>query len=587
MAGSVDDRVADLVLLNGKIATQDSRQSFTDALAVRNGRIAAVGSEAESLARTGRGTKVIDVGGRTVIPGLTDTHLHFVREGWQYHSELRWDGVTSLREALDRLQQQSLRTPASGWVRVVGGWSEYQFTERRVPTLEEINAATPNAPALVLHLYHDAVLNPKALVQQKIDRASEPPPGGEIVRDKDGNPTGTLVAMPTAPILYAAVAAMPRLDHEQQIVSTLHYARELNRLGITGVVDAGGGSQYFPDDYAVATELARSGRLTIRTAYNLFPQRPGHELEDFAQWTRAHAPREGDDMFHINGAGEMLVYSGADYENFQEARPELESQMEAELTEVVRFLVRNRWPFRLHATYNESIERFLNVFEEVNDHDSLAAVRWFFDHAETISNRNLDRVHRLGGGIAVQDRMAFQGEHFVQRYGEAAAREAPPIGKMLAKGIPVAGGTDATRVASYNPWVSLYWMVAGKTIGGMEVLGASNRLSRMEALRLMTAASPWFSGDEGDRGSLEVGQRADLAVLSQDYFSIAVEDLPRIESVLTVVGGRIVFAAGPFDRESPPPLPVTTATWSPVLRWGGAQPFSVREPPTRDEPTRA
>ncbi len=567
------DGGADLVLTNGKIATLDSRDAFVEALAVRSGRIVALGSDAQALARRSSPPLTIDVGGRTVVPGLSDTHIHFVREGRHYLAELRWDGVRSLADALQRLRDQAGRTPSGQWVRVVGGWSDFQFAERRVPTATEIAAAAPNTPALVLHLYQDATLNPAGLSTQKIGPTTAPAPAGTIERDPAGGLTGRLLATPSATILYAAVAGLPALTHDQQVVSTLHFARELNRFGLTSVVDAGGGWQFYPEDYAVATEIAQSGRLTIRVAYNLFTQRPGHELEDYQLWARTHAPAEGDAMFRINGAGETLVYSAADYENFAQPRPVLEPRMEEELRTVVRFLVQQKWPFRLHATYGESIERFLNVFEEVNDRDSLHQVRWFFDHAETVSDRDLDRIHRLGGGISIQDRMAFQGEYCLERYGESIARDAPPIAKMLAKGIPVGGGTDATRVASYNPWINLEWLVTGRTIGGTELARAENRLSRSRALRLVTSDAAWFSSEEGQKGSLQVGQYADFAVLSADYFSVPDTEIHRIESVLTVVGGHVVYASGPFAAHAPPPLPPIEPSWSPVAVYGGYPPL--------------
>ncbi len=572
-APATDHGVADLVVLNGKIATQDARGAFVDALAVRQGRVIALGSEAEELARRADTGRTIDVGGRTVIPGLSDTHLHFVREGRQYLAELRWDGVPTLAEALERIRQQALKTPPGQWVRVVGGWSEYQFAERRTPTPSEISAVAPQTPVLVLHLYQDATLNPPGLTAQQVGPTSSPPPAGAIERSAGGALTGRLVATPAATILYAAVAALPALTPEQQVVSTLYYAREMNRLGLTSVVDAGGGWQFYPEDYRVITELARSGRLTVRVAYNLFTQRPGHELEDYQLWARTHAPGEGDAMFRINGAGETLVYSAADYENFAQPRPVLEPRMEEELRTVVRFLVQQKWPFRLHATYGESIERFLNVFEEVSDRDSLRQVRWFFDHAETVSDRDLDRIHRLGGGISIQDRMAFQGEYCLERYGESVARDAPPIAKMLAKGIPVGGGTDATRVASYNPWINLEWLVTGRTIGGTELARAENRLSRSRALRLVTSDAAWFSSEEGQKGSLQVGQYADFAVLSADYFSVPDAEIHRIESVLTVVGGHVVYASDPFTAHAPPPLPPVEPSWSPVAVYGGYPPL--------------
>jgi predicted amidohydrolase YtcJ len=230
----------------------------------------------------------------------------------------------------------------------------------------------------------------------------------------------------------------------------------------------------------------------------------------------------------------------------------------------------NRWPFRLHATYDESISRFLDVFDEINRDVPFRGLRWFFDHAETITPRNLERVKALGGGIAIQDRMAFQGEYFQSRYGKEAAENSPPFRRMLEMGIPVGAGTDATRVASYNPWVALYWLVSGRTVGGSRLYREANRLGRMEALRLYTKGSSWFSGDEGKKGMIAPGQLADLAVLSADYLTVPEEEIKRIESVLTILGGKVVSGAEEFGSLAPPPLPVSP-DWSPVGVYGGYQ----------------
>src|SRR5437763_355013 len=270
----------------------------------------------------------------------------------------------------------------------------------------------------------------------------------------------------------------------------------------------------------------------------------------------------------MNRAGEVLVVSAADFEDFLEPRPDLAASLEQELKQVVGLLVEKRWPFRLHATYDESISRFLDVFEAVNREAPFGGLRWFFDHAETVTERNLERVQALGGGIAVQHRMAYQGEYFIDRYGADAARDTPPITTMLRMGIPVGAGTDATRVASYNPWVSLYWMAAGRTVGGTRLYPEANRLDRMEALRRYTLGSAWFSGEEDRKGAVIPGHLADLAVLSADYFSVPEEDIKGIESVLTIVGGKVVYGTGEFARLSPPALPVLPE-WSPVKAYGG------------------
>jgi predicted amidohydrolase YtcJ len=308
--------------------------------------------------------------------------------------------------------------------------------------------------------------------------------------------------------------------------------------------------------------------MTVRVAYNLFTQHPKGEYDDFAKWVTMTRPGAGSDFYRMNGAGEMLTFSAADFEDFLEPRPDLLPSLEGELTRVVRLLAENRWPFRLHATYDESINRFLDVFEAVNRDVPFAGLRWFFDHAETISERNLERVKALGGGIAIQHRMAYQGEYFIDRYGRKAVEQSPPVRRMLAMGLPVGAGTDATRVASYNPFVSLYWLVAGKTIGGTALYPEANRLDRTEALRRYTLGSAWFSGEEDKKGSIAVGQLADLAVLSADYYSVPEEEIKRIESVLTVVGGKVVYAAGDFERLAPPALPVSP-DWSPIKAYGG------------------
>ncbi|MEA3155582.1 MAG: hypothetical protein QOK44_3171 [Betaproteobacteria bacterium] len=559
---------ADLVLLNGRIATQDERRSVVQAVAIKDGRIYATGDDAGIARYRGPMTRSVDLNRRTVIPGLIDSHSHPIRGGLYYNLELRWDGVPSLADGLRMLREQALRTPPNQWVRVVGGWSEFQFAEKRMPTLDELNAAAPETPVFVLNLYASALLNRAALRAAGYDRNTPNPPGGEIQRDRSGEPTGLLIAKPNAFILYSTLAKGPKLPFEQQLNSTRQFMRELNRFGVTSVIDAGGGFQNYPQDYEVVSALHRDNLSTIRLAANLFTQRPNQELDDFSTWVKSVKAGQGDDMYRINGGGEMLVYSAADFEDFVEPRPDMPNRMEGELTAVVKLLAEQRWPFRLHATYDETITRALNVFEAVNREVPLEGLHWFIDHAETISPRNIDRVRALQGGIAVQHRMAFQGENFIARYGKAQAERSPPIKRMLAAGVPVGAGTDATRVASYNPFVSLYWLVAGKTVGGTAIYTDENRLERMEALRRWTVGSAWFSSEESKKGALVPGQLADLAVLSADYFSIPEDDIKKLESVLTIVGGKVVYANAEFKDLSPPPLPIMPE-WSPVAQYGG------------------
>ncbi len=557
-----------LVLTNAKVTTLDRENPQAQAVAIRDGAFIAVGSEQEVRAAAGADATVIDAGGRRLIPGLIDSHIHVIRGGLNYNMELRWEGVPTLADAMAMLKRQAENTPPPQWVRVVGGFTEHQFAEKRLPTIEEINAAAPETPVFILHLYDRALLNAAALRAVGYTKDTPNPPGGEIVRDAAGNPTGLLLAQPNATILYATLAKGPKLPPDYQLNSTKHFMRELNSLGVTSVIDAGGGYQNYPDDYEIVEKLHRDGDLTLRIAYNLFTQKPKEELKDFATWSTQVKPGDGDDSYRHNGAGEMLVYSAADFEDFRVARPDMPANMEGDLEPVIRLLAERRWPWRLHATYDQTIGRALDVFEKVDRDIPLKGLNWFFDHAETISDRNIDRIAALGGGIAVQHRMAYQGEYFVERYGAKAAERTPPIRQMMAAGIPVGAGTDATRVASYNPWVSLSWLVTSKTVGGLRLYPVANRLDRETALRLWTEANTWFSNEQGKKGQIKAGQLADLALLSDDYFAVAEDEIVRLRSVLTLLGGKVVYGEGDFAKLAPP-APKPMPDWSPVATFGG------------------
>lgn len=566
----------DTVFFNGKITTSDRKYPEVSALALTGGTIAAIGSDKDMRALAGQNARQIDLKGKRVIPGLNDSHTHIIRGGLNYNMELRWDGVRGLADALLMLKLQAARTPAPQWVRVVGGWSEFQFKERRMPTLAEINAVSPNTPVFILHLYDRALLNGAALRAVGITKDTPDPAGGRVEHDEMGDPTGMLIAEPNAFILYSALASGPKLPLDDQINSTRHFMRELNRLGVTSCIDAGGGFQSYPEDYQVIERLHQDKQMTVRIAYNLFPQKPGAELADFKKWAGMVKPSSGDGYFRHNGAGEMLVFSAADFEDFLQPRPDMPDRMEKELEAVVRHLVEQRWPFRLHATYDETIGRALDIFEAVNKDSPFGDLRWFFDHAETVGDKNLERIKRLNGGIAMQHRMAFQGEYFVDRYGKEAAAHSPPVRKMLKAGIPVGAGTDATRVASYNPWVSLFWLVTGKTVGGLSLYGEENCLEREEALRLWTSDSAYKSNEETVKGTLSPGMYADFAVLAQDFMRVPDEEIKDITSVMTVVGGKIVYADQDFKSRDLP-LPPVSPDWAPVRHFGGYQALGHRE----------
>ncbi|MEI9810497.1 MAG: amidohydrolase family protein [Bacteroidota bacterium] len=431
----------------------------------------------------------------------------------------------------------------------------------------------PDKPVFITYLYGKAFVNRKGIEVLRYNKDTKYE-GSLVELDDKGVPTGMLYAKTTPKAIYTTLALTTKLTHEERLNSTLQFYRELNRFGLTSAIDAGGGGQNYPEDYSVSTELAMQGRLSLRTAYYLFAQVKGREYQDYKNWADTVILNKNDNMFVANGytaegAGENLVASAADFENFLEPRIELTKDLENDLEPIIRLLVQHHWPFRIHATYGESIERMLAIFEKVNSEIPFNGLRWCFDHAETITDNQLKRVKKLGGGIAVQFRMFFQGELYQKMYGQPD-HQLPPVRRMLNMKIPVGLGTDATRISTFNPWMSLYWAITGKTIGGYQFWPAKDVLARFEALQLYTTGSAWFSGEEKVKGRIMKGQYADFAVLNEDYFTIPDEDIKSIQSVLTIVNGKVVYGDREYKALSPA-LPQVIPSWSPVKYFGGYQ----------------
>ncbi len=574
-----NSQLADLIVTNAKVAVMDSNRTITEAIAVNDGKVLATGTTEHILKLKNENTKVLDAKGKTIIPGLNDSHLHLTRGGRFFNAELRWDGVKSLKRALRMLKEQAQRTPEGQWVRVIGGWSPFQFEEKRFPTPQEINEATGNVPTYVLYLYSRAWLNQAGLNALGIDENTKAPIGSTFEKDANGKLTGVLLAEPNPTILYARIGALPPLTQEEMVNSTKQFYRELNSFGITSGIDAGGGGHKFPKDYTGTKLLADTGEMPIRLSYYLFPQNKGAEYAEFQEWMSNNQVGHNGEIhldhgYELEGGGEFLAWSAGDFENFLAPQPLLKDRptWREDLKRIIRLHVDKGWPFRIHATYGETISNMLDVIEEVNKETNgkLASERWMFDHAETVAEKELKRVKALNGGIAIQARMAYAGEFFVERYGADKAKQAPPVKKIMEMGIPLGAGTDGTRVASYNPWPALYWLISGKTVGDLQLSEKSNLLTREEALHLYTKGSAWVSKEENVKGTLENGMYADFTILSEDYFSIPEKQINNIKAVLTVVGGNVVFAGKEYETLNPS-LPEVIPSWSPVRYYGGYQ----------------
>jgi predicted amidohydrolase YtcJ len=560
---------ADTLIVNARVNTLDPRKPRAEAIAIKGERIIAVGSAAELEVHRNMNTRVIDAGGRTVIPGINDAHTHFIRGGLTYTNEVRWDGVPSLAEGMRRVREQARRTPAPHWVQVIGGWTWAQFSEKRFPTLDEINAATGDTPCMIMHLYDRAWLNRAAIRVLGWEREVPKLFGGYIERDAGGNTTGLVMSTTSLASLVAVWLRVPRLSPEDQITSTRHFMREHNRLGVTSVIDAGGGGQNFPDNYAAIAKLAADDQLTLRIGYELFAQAPGKELGNYQAWSKMVKIGEGNDYYRMIGAGEYISYAAGDPANFAKdwvvAPPGV---MESQFAEITKLLAGLKWPFRQHTTFDATASRVLNVLEDVNREVPLKGLRWGLDHCETLSPKTLERVAALGGSINIQNRMSLDGEAFLQKYGAQLAADAPPVKRIREMGIPLACGTDANRATSYNPWIGVHWLLTGKTLGGAKLQGEQNLLDRTEALRLYTAGGAWMSSEEDKKGTLQAGKLADLVFLSGDYFAMPVDEVKNLESVLTMVGGKVAYAAGPYARLDAPPPP-SLPDWLPVRHYGG------------------
>ena len=558
----------ELIVVNAKVTTFDGKtfSGFT----VEDGKFSTLSNDNQALLlQKNDKTIVIDAKGHRVIPGINDSHLHVVRGGRFYNLETRWEGLSSLQKGIDMIAAQAKRTPKGHWVRVIGGWSPYQFDEQRMPTPKELTDAAPETPVFVLHLYSGGVLNKKAMQVLGVNKDSVAPKGSRFERDSNGHPTGVLVADPNPMILYRTIGALPHMSLDEQYNSSKQYYRKLLSLGVTSVVDAGGGGHVFPENYQASTVLAARGELPIRVSNYLFPQTPGQELISFAKWMSNYKRNQNlhlhlDNGYVIEGGGELLAWKASDYENFRAARPELAKDAEEELEKVVRLHLLQGWPFRIHATYDESISRMLSLFEQINETQPLNSVRWIIDHAETVTDSNLDRIKALGGAIAVQGRMAFAGEDFLARYGESQTKRTPPIKTMLSKGIQVGFGTDGTRVSSFNPWATYYWAVSGRTVGGMKLYDKDNILDRLTALQTFTQGSANISGEQDVKGQIKPGQYADFAVLNQDILEVNERALLNTQSLLTVVDGKVRFADKAVYPNLHKPREPAIPSWSPV-----------------------
>ena len=534
-ACGVQAQPADAVLLNGKIVSAGETGAIHQAQAVRDGRIAALGRLSAVRCLAGKQTRVIDLAGRTVIPGLIDSHIHAIRAALSYSTEVHWFGAPSLDQALGRLREAARGARPGQWLIVAGGWTEEQFSERRRPTQAELIAAAPDNPVYVQWMYGWAMLTPLAHKALNFNSDADLPGGGKFERDAQGNQTGAILGG-----IVPLFDKLPLPDFAQQVEGTKKFFRELNRLGLTGLNDPAGFNMS-PEQYAPLFQVWREKQLTLRVAYSYFSQKRGKELDEFKELTQLLPMGFGDSLLRFNGIGERVTFGM--YNNDKPTDADKEQFYQA-----ARWAAQQGYTLTQHWHGDDSIHHLLDVFERVNREFPITKLRWSIAHLNDASEATFARMKALGVGWLMQHAMYFDGERLLKARGEAAVKRMLPLRTALRVGVKIGAGTDAHRVANYNPFVAPRWMLDGKSAGGVALRSADETPARLEALRMYTSGSAWFAHDDAQRGTLEVGKLADLAVLNRDYLTVSVDEIAALDSWLTMAGGRVVYADGPYKK---------------------------------------
>ena len=537
LAGQAWSQDADTILVNGKVLSVDARFSSREAVAVRDGKIAALGTTVDVRKLAGPKTRVIDLQGRTVIPGLIDNHMHAIRAAQTFSTEVNWIGPKSLADGLARIHDAAQRMKPGSWLIVVTPPATLEtFKEKRQPTQAELLAVAPNNPVYVQLGYGSAVMTPLALAALHIASDSDLPARTKLEKDANGNPTGVVTGN-----MVELFDRLPKPTFDEQVEGTKAFFHELNRLGMTGVVDPGG-NNVTPGDYQALFKVWRDGQLTVRVAYSLCGMTAGSEFDEYKNYLALMPMSFGDQMLRFNGLGERITWamnaitgeaSDADHEKYYQ---------------IVRWAAEHGMTVTMHWASDKNVNQLLTIWERVNKEFPIARLRWTIAHLNDASTATLQRMKALGVGWTVQDAIYNSGDQVVKQEGAEAARRMPPVMTAEKIGVMISGGTDAHRVSTYNPFTVLQWFLDGKTAGGTALRGPEETPSRADALRFYTMGSAWVANDENQRGSLEVGKFADLAVLSKDYMTVPVGEIGETVSLLTMLGGKVVYAAGPYAQ---------------------------------------
>ncbi len=530
-AGASLAQGADVVIFNARVTTLDPARPAAEAVAIAGERILAVGGE-ELVRAHGAGARLIDAGGRRVVPGLVDSHIHAIRGGLSFASEARFEGARTIEDAMDRVRAAAARTPPDAWILVGGGWTPEQFAEGRRPNAAEFEAAAPGRRLYAQLFYRAAYVSPAGLAALGLD-AQAPPPGLAFERGETGAPSGWIVGGVDA--VAGLWDRLPRPGAEAARASLRAFFSELNAHGVTAVIDPGG-HNLAPQDYAPLHALRAAGEMSVRVAYFMSAPEAGREAAFFTRLAQERGGRSDDPWLRWLGFGERVTFGMYNVE-----APT--AQDVADFERVARLAARHDLAVTVHWNSQRNLGALLGAMESLaRDHD-LARLRWSVAHLHDASPSAIARLHGLGLGWLSQNALHFAAPAFLRGLSAAQRAAAPPLASALAMGARVGAGTDATRVMTYHPFVALQWMLDGRTVEGAATRAAEELLTREQALRLWTQGSAWFAFAEREWGALAPGRFADLAILSEDYFEVPVARVGAIRAWLTMAGGRVVHAS--------------------------------------------
>jgi hypothetical protein len=529
---------ADIVLTNGKIVTVDDRFRIVQSLAVRGERIVAVGSNTEVARLKGPNTRTVDLTGHTVIPGLIDNHAHFMRAAEFWHREVRLDGVTSHKQALEMLAKKARESQSGEWVVVLGGWSEEQFTdEPRGFTRRELDAIAAGHP-VALQLFDSRVYaNTAALKALGIVAHTPDPANFKVERDAQGQPTGALDGGPAIGALRARLGEISRAKSVENVRALMH---DLNVMGITAFQDQGG-TGIKPAHLEAFRLVHDAGQMTVRSFYNHYeePDTPA-AVDTLLRRLGQIRPLRGDDWFGLTGYGETVYFPLHDTLLSKAAVPAPEAV--EQWRRLALALAQHGLHVNVHAQLHGSIEAFLGALEAVNKVRPIRGLRWTFSHLDQVNAEELERMKRLNLYAQIHSRPTIQGGQMFRVHGDLTYHM-PPLRLIQDSGLPWGLGSDATAAAPSNPFYTLWWAVSGDMIGGRKV--NFETITREEALVAHTRSNAAFLFEEGNLGSLAPGKYADLLVLDRDYLTVPVQDIKEIRPYKTMVGGKFVYDGMP------------------------------------------